>query len=250
MLAENRLIRQAWTGTDSSGRETACLLAALSPEVGRAESAEACPAEIMPAWFAHLTPWIDDAGSEAAWPAMVRRYASLTGRWDVLSAEGWRRLDYTVRRFALDEADQHYNRENYPAVAAAIDTVRALCRRAESGDYPAAAEWAAAKAAAWAAEAAAAEAAAWTAARAAWAAADAGAARAAAAAMAMALRAARTATQAAKVWTAARGVSKEVRKTIAAEAAAEAAAAADRLTCKILDTIEVAIAEAEEGNQI
>jgi hypothetical protein len=79
-LNSGRLIRGAWTGTDSQGRRTACLLAALSPEAGRSKDPGACPASVMPAWLAHLTPWIDDAGSKEAWPGTVRRYAELAGR--------------------------------------------------------------------------------------------------------------------------------------------------------------------------
>ena len=37
-LDSGRLIRKAWTGTDAQGRETACLLAALSPEVAATHS--------------------------------------------------------------------------------------------------------------------------------------------------------------------------------------------------------------------
>ena len=62
LIDEGRLIRRAWAGTDDQGRETACLLAAISPEAGQAQNPNACPAHVMPQWLAHLTPWIDDAG--------------------------------------------------------------------------------------------------------------------------------------------------------------------------------------------
>ena len=108
----------------------------------------------MPLWLAHLTAWIDAAGSEAAHPAMVRRYASLASRWHALSPEDWRRLDYRVRVICLDEADHHYDHDIYPAVSRAVQRVRALCSRAGAGDMPTREEWAADPAASW-------EAAAW-----------------------------------------------------------------------------------------
>lgn len=75
-IAEGTLARGRWTGTDARGRQTACLLAALAPECGVSGSAGSCPAEVMPAWLAHLTPWLDDAPSAEAWPGLVRRYSS------------------------------------------------------------------------------------------------------------------------------------------------------------------------------
>jgi hypothetical protein len=104
-IAENRLIRKDWGYTDSKGRELACLLAALAPEVGLGEDGEAtkCPAEVMPLWLAYLTPWIDDAGGENQWPTVIRRYASLARRWEKLTAEDWQRLEYKVRSTILRE---------------------------------------------------------------------------------------------------------------------------------------------------
>ena len=87
MIAEDRIIRQRWT----DGHERACLLAALSPETGKAERASACPAHVMPPWLAHLTPWIDDEVSEDAWPGVIRRYAALARRWSALDDAAWER---------------------------------------------------------------------------------------------------------------------------------------------------------------
>lgn len=167
-IAEGRLIRKAWTGTDAQGRETACLLAAMSPDVAAKHEARACPADIMPQWFAELTPWIDDAGSVEAWPGMVRRYAALAARWHVLTPEDWRRLDYRVRLICLDEADRHYAREYFIGVAVAVGRVREMLIRASEGFLVKDDEWESARAeatkmaaaanarAAWAATAAAA----------------------------------------------------------------------------------------------
>lgn len=127
-ITEDRLIRHAWTDLDAQGRETACLLAAMSPEVAAEEDASECPTDIMPQWLAYLTPWMSDEGSAEAWPGMIRRYAAVAARWHVLSDETWRRLYYTARRIAL---------EDYLLVSGnakpAIDGVIALLRRAEAG---------------------------------------------------------------------------------------------------------------------
>lgn len=106
-IAEERLLRQRWNGQDGQGREKACLLAALVPQCGYEKTPEACPADLMPAWFAHLTPWIDDRGSEEAWPDVVRRYAALAHRWYVLDDAAWCRLDVEARRIVLVEATWH-----------------------------------------------------------------------------------------------------------------------------------------------
>ena len=158
-ITEGRLIRNAWTDLDNQGRETACLLAAMSPEVAARENASACPASIMPKWLAYLTPWMDDAGSDEVWPSMVRRYAAVAARWHVLTNETWQRLDYTARRIALEDCLPLAG-----GAAPAVERVIALLRRAEAGAAVAGRQWAAARsaarAAAWAAAGAAAEAAA------------------------------------------------------------------------------------------
>ena len=213
-IAEGRLIRHAWTGSDKQGRQTACLLAAMSPEVASSSDASACPAHIMPEWLASLTPWMDDSGSDDAWHGMVRRYAAVAARWHVLSDEIWRRLDYTARRIALEDCLQFSGN-----VAPVVEGVIALLRRAEAGADVARSEWVAATAAAWDVWAAtkAAASAAWVP----WAAEEATAAVAEAAA-----------------WVAAN----------AAKAAAAASdAAADRITAAILAAIEKACDEAEKG---
>jgi hypothetical protein len=106
-INEGRLTRREWSGHDAQGREVACLLAALSPEAGEAKDSEACPAEVMPAWFANLTPWIDDSGSTAEWPCVVRRYAACAARWSALDEAAWRRVEVAARRAAMVEAMSH-----------------------------------------------------------------------------------------------------------------------------------------------
>jgi hypothetical protein len=104
LINEGRIVRHAWLGTDEQGRETACLLAALSPEVAEQEAASACPAELMPGWMVYLTPWIDDNSSESTWPSAIRRYAACAARWSALDDAAWRRVEVAARRAAVVEA--------------------------------------------------------------------------------------------------------------------------------------------------
>jgi hypothetical protein len=123
MIAEGRLIREKWT----AGHGRACLLAALSPEAGAAQSAAACPAELMPPWLAYLTPWLDDAPSADAWPNIVRRYAGLARRWHVLDGRAWDRARIGALIAIVSEARTHTGDD---AVAlAAIDGVLGWLRR-------------------------------------------------------------------------------------------------------------------------
>ena len=163
-LEDGRLTRNEWTGKDTQGRETACLLAALSPEAGEQRSAEKCPAEVMPLWLAHLTPWMDDRGSAEAWLEMVRRYAAVAARWHVLGEDAWRRCEIAARKAAVEEALRHVPDDDPWGVREACSGVLAwLGSEMPEAAAAGAAAWAAeaeAEAAAWAAEA---EAAAWAA---------------------------------------------------------------------------------------
>jgi hypothetical protein len=108
----------------------------------------------MPPWLAYLTPWLDDAPSEHAWPGVVRRYASLARRWHVLDGEAWDRAKVGALLAIVEETRMHASDD---AVAlAAIDGVLGWLRRgAPESDREAVANaaWAAAAArtAAWAA---------------------------------------------------------------------------------------------------
>ncbi len=112
LIKENRVIRNDWVGADEQGRETACLLAALSPEVAEQGTASACPAELMPEWLAHLTPWMDDNSSEAEWPRMVSRYAACAARWSALDDAAWRRVEVATRRASVVEAMSHTTQDD------------------------------------------------------------------------------------------------------------------------------------------
>lgn len=132
--------RRAWAHT-SAGVRRACLLATLAPECGEAQSASACPADVMPAWMAHLVPRIDDCGTAAEWPRLMRRFAAALRHCATLDDEGWRRLDYRCRAVALREV---------PAPAAghraAVESALSLFDREGRGDAVTGDEWKVAKA--------------------------------------------------------------------------------------------------------
>lgn len=94
---EGRLIRHLWQ-REQEGRSLICLLLAIAPEVEAEHDyiPRACPADVMPGWLAELTPWIDDAGTAAAWPRTIERYIALAKRWRALQPDDWAR----VRDFA------------------------------------------------------------------------------------------------------------------------------------------------------
>ncbi len=158
-IAEGRLVRREWNDApDDCGQERACLLAMLSPEAARDEDASRCPAAIMPTWLAELTPWIDDSGSDAAWPVVVQRYASLARRWRGLSRDQWNLLAHRVRDLCMRELARHMpharpwaitatsvaiafaatHKSPNPALTgdrlawAILDAIEAACREAES----------------------------------------------------------------------------------------------------------------------
>lgn len=154
-IADGTLTRKQWGGVDAEGRELACLLLAAFPEVGHGAHYDACPALGLSESWARLTPWIDDAGTEAAWPATVTRWADLTHRaCRVFTPADWTAFDYECRALAVREAMRH---TTAAAVLAVCERVAVLCERAAAGDVAAPDEWAAALA--WAAGAAAAAAA-------------------------------------------------------------------------------------------
>jgi hypothetical protein len=128
---EGRIIRGQWHRTDSDGRELACLLGAVGADVN---SPSKCPAEVMPAWLAYLTPSIDDNISASAWPAIIRRYADCAVRWHVLTPDDWRRCEMKVKREALLIAQPFDN-------GGSCATVLDLIDMALAGDEPSESDW-------------------------------------------------------------------------------------------------------------
>jgi len=213
------LVRNRW----GDGRDRACLLAAMSPECAESESPMDCPASVMPKWLAELTPWMDDDGSEEAWPHMVRRYAALAARWHVLSDGQWSRLEFVAKKIAVESCLEHNEGVCAPVIA--------LLDRSIAGDIPSDEEWSAARSAARDAARAA-----WYAA---WSAVD--AANAAWSAASHAAWDAADAANAARA--AARAAARDAAD--AAGAACAAGAAADQITASILDAIEAEIYKQE-----
>lgn len=118
-IERGEVIRNQWT-SEHGGRKLACLLATLAPEVlgpSYGGSADNCPADVMPTWFAHFVPWIDDAGTEAAWRGNIERFAAL------LAYPGYQHLDWDAfRERVLDacvaEAELHRDKSPVGAVGA------------------------------------------------------------------------------------------------------------------------------------
>jgi hypothetical protein len=124
-----RLIRGKWGGVEN-GQEVACLLAALSPEAGEARDPSGCPAELLDPWFASITVWFDDTGSEDAWPMMVARYGPVVRKLMSLPTERRARLDYGARAIIVREAMRHTTDAQ---VFAACEAVAALCEGVAAG---------------------------------------------------------------------------------------------------------------------
>lgn len=130
-LADGTIARGTWAGRTADGRDTACLIAVIVP--GLAHDARPVGAEhLLPPWLAELTLFVNDAPpTEAAWPALVRRYAEALRASDVLTPEAWRRLDYRCRRAALVDALACAG----PAKQV-VERSIALCDRTIAGDPP------------------------------------------------------------------------------------------------------------------
>jgi hypothetical protein len=126
----NRLIRRAWTGYLDDGRDTACLLAAISKEVSIARSVKACPAHLVDPWFAHLSPWFDDAGSDAEWPGMVARYGNVVRKLMSLPSELRMMIEYASRALIVREAMKYTKNDGALEVC---ETVAALCETVADG---------------------------------------------------------------------------------------------------------------------
>lgn len=105
--SEHRLIRGFWEGTNR-GVHHLSILAALSPEALATKDASACPATLMPKWFAHLTVWFNDEGSEPAFTGMAHKYASLAPHFHILSETAWSTLALTCQKIILSECIRQF----------------------------------------------------------------------------------------------------------------------------------------------
>jgi len=100
-IEEDRIVRHTW----GDGQELACLLLAIAPEVSYEDdngqtysSPMRCPADVLPKWMAKLTPYIDDCGSDTAWPKTIRRYArTVRAASMTFSEEQWAKVELAVQ---------------------------------------------------------------------------------------------------------------------------------------------------------
>ena len=135
MLATGRITRYQWTGRDDNGRVTACILAAIFPQAGAARSASVCPSDQMWPWLAHLTPWINDFGSEGLWQQVVQRYAKILHNLHRLDAADGKRLELVCKRIFVSEARSHARPGSHKTLEA-IDLVIELIDLSLAGGEP------------------------------------------------------------------------------------------------------------------
>jgi hypothetical protein len=135
-IAENRVVYGLWRHVEDDGCELVCLLAALSPEVAEAKNTASCPAEVMPAWLARLTPLLHDCVSAEYRPELIRRYAGLAHRWHVLDVGAWQRCAAraaAARVAAAATVKVAGDKAAWDRMAAAIlDAIEAEIERAEA----------------------------------------------------------------------------------------------------------------------
>ena len=141
-IEEGRILRFRGADADEDGREHACLLVSLAPEVMDGD-VDSCPASVLPEWLAHLTPALNDCVSEGAWPEIVREYARVVRIGaSTLGDAGWRRVQAQFLLAVHAEA---------PSLEG--ENLAALRRLVRDGNEPSAVAWLAA----WSARASGAE---------------------------------------------------------------------------------------------
>jgi hypothetical protein len=106
------------------------LLAALVPEMESGRDLHLVPDDLMPEWFASVTIWMEDRGRKMAYPDLVRTWASLLPRWDVLSVADWNRLELRTIRLGLLR-ERLYTRSQL-----IVDALRALDGAIEQNRLP------------------------------------------------------------------------------------------------------------------
>lgn len=126
-ISTGRLLRHEWSAV-RDGKQYACLLAALSPEVldyakdgpgaldvtDVTEVTDSCPVDLMPKWMADLTVWIDDGGTGEVWPDVIRRFAATIrkSRTPVTWARAEREIKKTLLRMWASGPSTDHEMEN------------------------------------------------------------------------------------------------------------------------------------------
>jgi hypothetical protein len=86
---EGRIIQHDWRRGGEGGRELVCALAAFGPDIN---SAEDCPADLMPRWLAELVPTLDDGIGTADVPWFMGELLTRAKAWSVLDDAAWERV--------------------------------------------------------------------------------------------------------------------------------------------------------------
>ena len=123
---EGRLVQGQWH-TEKNGRDLACLLGAIHPNI---TSPADCGADLMPAWLAELTVVLFDGLPKSEMLHAARRYGELVARWHVLSPAQW---DAVLTQFLIYAIDQAVDAVR-PAAAGKSYwlSVEAACEQAKS----------------------------------------------------------------------------------------------------------------------
>jgi hypothetical protein len=87
-LHESRLVQGTWH-REQDGRELACILGAIAPNI---DDSSKCPAGVMPTWLAVLTvPMFDGQAKDAAL-TWATRFGTQMARWHRLGSAAWDRV--------------------------------------------------------------------------------------------------------------------------------------------------------------
>jgi hypothetical protein len=101
-LHEERLVQGSWH-QKHEGRELACLIGAISPEI---DSVTECPASVMPDWLARLVVVVFDGQAKSDAIAWAARFATQMGPWHVLDSVAWGRVHEAFCLECLENTQQ------------------------------------------------------------------------------------------------------------------------------------------------
>jgi hypothetical protein len=112
-LDEGRLVQRLWHDEDG-GRERACVLGAIAPNI---VSHTDCPASVMPRWMAPLTVYLFDGQSKADAMTWAGRFGTQMGQWHRLDDAAWFRTWASFCSWCVADAQRSAD----SAAAAAFD---------------------------------------------------------------------------------------------------------------------------------
>jgi hypothetical protein len=158
-LHEGRLVQNEWHSVAEKGRDLACLLGAISPDI---DDFRKCPASVMPEWLASLTVSMFDGQDRADAMTWAARFGTQMARWHVLDRAAWDRVRDAFCATCVADARQSADTNAAAAWAAWAAADAAARSAADAAAASAAVDWAAARADARARATAAARQACWT----------------------------------------------------------------------------------------